>query len=126
MDHDVFIRTEQARGDDEGAEGVVRGPATGIADDMRVSDVEAEELFRMEPRVHAGEDGDMPGWWHGKIALVEGFSELLVRLNEVVGHGHGCLLSRVMREERAKGWSRRRSTVSAMEHLQARVIEPRM
>src|SRR5205807_179800 len=64
------------------------GPAARVADHVGVSQLESQELLRMQARVHARDDGNCPAGRHGKVALVEGLRELLVRLDQLVRDCH--------------------------------------
>jgi hypothetical protein len=55
--HDLF-RSEQSLRDRERADLVVGDHAAGVADDMRVALVEAEQAVGIQPRVHARDDGN--------------------------------------------------------------------
>ena len=59
MDHDDLARAEQLLGDDQRAERVA-GQAAGVADDVGVALLQAERPGRDEPRIHAGDDRDLP------------------------------------------------------------------
>jgi len=59
IDNDELLSAEQVMGDDQRAEGVFGGDASGVADDVGVAGFEAEELFDGEAGVHAGEHGDV-------------------------------------------------------------------
>ena len=52
------IDAEQVRRQHERAEDVVRDTSAGVAEDFRVAGLEAEHRQRLNPRVHAGEDGE--------------------------------------------------------------------
>ena len=59
-DHD-FAGPQQPLGDDERTYGVLRDAASGVAYNVRVPNVEPEELLRVQPRVHASHHRDLPG-----------------------------------------------------------------
>jgi hypothetical protein len=79
VDDEEFLRAEKLVADDEGADGVVRGAAAGVADDVGVSFSEACVFGGVEAGVHAGEDGEAAGWREGEVGFVaEGAGVLLV------------------------------------------------
>ena len=71
IDDDELLGAEQVMRDDQRAERVFGGDASGVADDVGVAGFEAEELFDGEARVHAGEDGEFAGRGHGEAAEIE-------------------------------------------------------
>ena len=52
------VDAEQVHAEDERLEGVGVDPAAGVAEDLGVAGREAEQPQRVDPRVHAGDDGD--------------------------------------------------------------------
>jgi hypothetical protein len=61
---------QQLVGDHERADGIVAGPPAGVADHVGVTLAEAGVLGRVEPGVHAGEDGEPAGGGQGQLRLV--------------------------------------------------------
>src|SRR5207237_1326671 len=61
MDHGELVGTEQPRRDDQRADGVVGRTATCISNHVSIADRESKCLLRMDTRVHAGQDRDVPG-----------------------------------------------------------------
>jgi hypothetical protein len=55
--HDNLARSEQALRKDQRAKHVRRDESTGIAQDVRLSRLEIENLKDVDARVHAGNDG---------------------------------------------------------------------
>ena len=51
-------RAEQLVRDHQRADGVVAGPAAGVADDVRVALAQPGVLGRVEAGIHAGQDGE--------------------------------------------------------------------
>jgi hypothetical protein len=90
IDDDELLGAEQVMGDDQGAEGVFGGNASGVADDVGVAGLEAEELFNVNARVHAGEDGEFAGRGHGKAAEAEFCCVFFIGCENFVGDAH-CL-----------------------------------
>ena len=56
-DDDDLVRPEQLLADDQRADDVVGGEAAGVADDVGVAHVAGRAPADVEPRVHAGDDG---------------------------------------------------------------------
>ena len=52
------LDAEQVHAEDQRLEGVERHAATGVAEDLGVTGLEADESQRVDARVHAGDDGD--------------------------------------------------------------------
>jgi len=94
MDHEPFVRPEQLVRDDQRADGVVACASAGVADDMRVPFPQAGVFGGIEPRIHAGEDGEAARRGHRQAGLVaEVFRVGLVRREHLVMHlGHRILL----------------------------------
>ncbi len=57
--------------DDQVADRVVGRHAAGVADDVRVAGLQAEQVLDVEPRVHARDDRDPPRRREREIGLVE-------------------------------------------------------
>jgi hypothetical protein len=57
-------------GNDQRADGVVAGPATGITDDVGITLGKARKAGRVESRIHAGQDGEATGWGQGQGAFI--------------------------------------------------------
>jgi len=51
--------TEQMGGHDERTDRISRGPATGVAQDVRIADLESKGAEQVEAGIHAGEDHEM-------------------------------------------------------------------
>jgi hypothetical protein len=64
-DHEL-PRPQELRGDDERSNRILRGPAPHVSNDVSVTDVQAQEPFRVKPRVHTRRHGDLPRLGHGK------------------------------------------------------------
>ena len=56
INDDEFLSAEQVMRNDQRAQRVFGGNATGVANDVGVASFEAEKLLDAEARVHAGED----------------------------------------------------------------------
>jgi hypothetical protein len=76
-DHDLH-RAEELLADHERPDDVVRDQASGVPDDVRVTRPEAQGLFHVEPRIHAGDDGHAREWCGGQGGTVEGLRVALV------------------------------------------------
>ncbi len=100
VDQDELVGVEQVVRDDQAADRVVADHAAGVADDVRISGLQAEQALDVQARVHAGHDGHSLGRLDRLLAgvgrLVQGLAArvLLVVLQVVVGHrlGHGASL----------------------------------
>src|ERR1035441_6890348 len=69
VNDEPFPRTEQLVGDNEGTDGVITRPSAGVADDMRIALTEACVLCRIEPGIHARQDGEVPSRRKSELAL---------------------------------------------------------
>src|SRR5439155_11284345 len=69
VNDEELIRTEQLVGDDQGAERVVAGASSGIANDVSIALRESGVLGRIQTGVHARENRKMTGWWYCQLAL---------------------------------------------------------
>src|SRR6266850_7969013 len=58
VNDEKFARAEKFIADDQGANGIVAGPAAGVADNVGIAFGEAGVLGGIEARVHTGEDGE--------------------------------------------------------------------
>ena len=77
-DHDGLFGPEQVVRDDEGADRLVVHDPARVADHVRVALVEAEEACRIEARVHARDDGELPARRHRQVAVGESGGVALV------------------------------------------------
>jgi hypothetical protein len=59
VDEDDLAGAQQALGDRERADLVVGDDAAGVADDVRLALVQAEDAVDVEPGVHARDHGDV-------------------------------------------------------------------
>jgi hypothetical protein len=71
VDEDDLLGSEQPLGDRQRADLVVGHDAAGVADDVRVALLEAEQAVGVQPRVHARDNRDLAPGRHGQIALVK-------------------------------------------------------
>jgi len=71
IDDDELLRVEQVMRDDQGADGVVGGDASGVTDHVRVSGTEPEAVLEQDAGVHTGEHRGVAAWAHLQIAQVE-------------------------------------------------------
>src|SRR5262245_47122624 len=90
--HGELVRAEQLGGDDEGTDGVVRCAAAGVADHVRVADVEAERLLGVDARIHARQHREVLGRGHRLVPVAKLAHELLVPIDEPLEHTHGSNL----------------------------------
>ena len=60
---------EQLVRDHQRTNRIVAGAAAGVADHVRVAFCQAGKFRRVEPRVHARQDGKSAGRWHRKCAF---------------------------------------------------------
>src|SRR5437868_3861143 len=60
VDQRDLLGAEQVLRDRERADRVVRDDAAGVADDMGIAGLEPERVARIEPRVHARENRELP------------------------------------------------------------------
>jgi len=63
VNHIPFLGTEQLTGNYKRADGIVAGPAAGIADDMGVTFLQAGIAGWIEAGVHTSENGDLARRW---------------------------------------------------------------
>ena len=87
-----LLGTKKLVRDDQRANGIVAGTATGIADDVRVALAQARVLGRVKTGIHAGEDGEAAGRWQRQIALVEAGGVGAICGNNLIVYGHSALL----------------------------------
>jgi hypothetical protein len=88
VDNDEFLGAEQMMGNDERAQSVFAGDATGVADDVGFADFEPEDLLDGEARVHAGQHRELTVGAQGGGAWIEGRSVFLIRAQNFVGNAH--------------------------------------
>jgi len=89
-DDECFLRPQEPVRDDKRAEGVVGHESAGVSDDVGVSFVEAEELCRVEARIHAGHDRESTGRRDWEVSFVEALGVGSIRLEDLLARGH-CL-----------------------------------
>ena len=80
VDDDEFLGVEQVMGDDERADGVGGGDASGVADHVGVAGVQAETVLEENAGIHAGEDRDVALGADGELAQGEIGGESFVGL----------------------------------------------
>ena len=56
VDQDEFAGVEQVVRNDEAANRIVGHHASGIADDVRIASLQAQQVLDVEPRIHAGHE----------------------------------------------------------------------
>lgn len=61
MDDEVLVRAQQVRRNYQRAQRVVGHAPPGVANHMRIAQIQAEKCLRMKPRVHARDDGQPAG-----------------------------------------------------------------
>ena len=61
MDQHDLARVEQVVRNDQAADRILGHHAAGIADDVRFAGLQPEQVFHVEPRVHARHDGQLLG-----------------------------------------------------------------
>jgi hypothetical protein len=69
VDQNDLLGAEQSLGDRERANLVVGDDSARVADDMRVALLQAEQAVGVQPRVHAGQHGDLPAGGQRKAPL---------------------------------------------------------
>ena len=89
MDQDDLVGAEQPLGDRQGANGVIGGDPAGVADDVSIAFLQAQNLVDMQAGIHAGEDGQLLRRWQRQRPFVERTSIGLVVLQQLVSHAHG-------------------------------------
>jgi hypothetical protein len=92
VDQDDLPRAQQALADRERADLVVGDHTTGVADDVGLTVVQAEDAVHVEPGVHAGDDGDVLGRGQGQRSG-EGLGVAGVVGKQFVRDGHRGLRS---------------------------------
>jgi hypothetical protein len=76
-EHDL-LGAEQVLGDRQRPDLVIGDHAARVADDVSVTEPEAKDRIGVEPRIHAGDDRDLPGRGERQVSLVEALGEALV------------------------------------------------
>ena len=71
VDDDEFLGVEQVVGDDQGADRVLGGDASGVADHVGVAGLQAEAAFEEDAGVHASEDSHVAAGANGEISQIE-------------------------------------------------------
>ena len=71
LDDDDLLGAEETLADDQRADRVVGREAAGVADDVGLARPEAEDVLDGQPRVHAGEDGELAGRRELEVRPVE-------------------------------------------------------
>src|SRR4051812_28034287 len=92
VDHEDLVGAEQPLRDHDRAQRVLHTP-TGVADHVSVALLESQEAARQEARIHACDDDRLLRRRDRQVALRERGRVALVRLEELVGDGHGVVLS---------------------------------
>ena len=87
VDEDELLGAELVMGDDERAQRVFGDDAAGIADDMGVADIQAEGADG-EPRIHAGEDGELAFGTRREVFELVRAGVGLIGDEDIVGDGH--------------------------------------
>src|SRR6476661_2659340 len=77
--------------------------AARITDHMRVAFVEAEKTRRVEPRIHAGDDRELPARRHRQAAFREIRRVALVGLCDLFDDGHAAT-SRIALPTKARSY----------------------
>lgn len=71
IDDDEFLRIEQVMRDDQRADRIVGGNASGVADHVRVAGTKPEAMFEQDAGVHAGQHGDVTSRADLQVAQVK-------------------------------------------------------
>src|ERR1700722_1334456 len=69
MDDEELAGTEQFVANDQGADRIVAGASSSVADDMRISFCQSGELCWVKARVHTSKHGETAGGWEREIGL---------------------------------------------------------
>src|SRR5580700_6487156 len=92
MDDKEFACSKQLVADHQGADRIVAGAATGVANYVRISFGEAGILGGIEPGIHASENREAASWRQTQFAfLSEGraiFSICLKNFRQYLAHGN--------------------------------------
>jgi hypothetical protein len=72
VDQDDLFGPQQSLRDQKGADGILGRHAPGVANDMGIALLQAQDFADDEARIHAGQDCDLPAGGHRQPALVEG------------------------------------------------------
>src|SRR5712692_1932307 len=86
-DHD-FLGAQEVVRYDQGAQGVFRHDAAGIADDVRVSRFQAQGANR-KPGIHTGQDGELALGTRGQFAQFVGARVNFVGGEDFIDGAHG-------------------------------------
>src|SRR5208282_2463486 len=80
VDDDELLRVEQVMRDDEGANGVVGGDASGVANHVGIAGLQAQAAFEQDSGVPAGQYGQATTRLNRQISQVEVLYEFFVGL----------------------------------------------
>ena len=85
LDDQDFLGAQQLLGDDDAAQSIL-GDAAGVADDVRVAEMDAKGGGRIDARVHAGHDDVALGWRQRQRPLREAGRVRLVGADQILLH----------------------------------------
>jgi len=71
-------------GNDQATNRVVRYNTTGIANDVSLAGLKAEKILNIKSGVHAGHNGDMPGWLDWLFSWISWFMDRLTTCIELI------------------------------------------
>jgi hypothetical protein len=92
VDDDELLRIEQVMGDDQRADGVLGGDASGVADHVGVAGAQAEAVLEQDARIHARQHGGVALRMSREFAQIEVAGKFRVGFQQFVSYGQGKLL----------------------------------
>jgi len=91
VNDEKLTRAEQLVGDDQGAERVIAGASSGVANDVGISLRQPSVLGRIETGIHAGENRKVTHRWYRQLALLAKVCSIArIRLQNFLSHAHRC------------------------------------
>src|SRR5882724_8194834 len=110
VNDEEFAGAKKFIADDQRADGVVAGPAAGVADNMGIAFGEAGELGGIEERVHASENGEAARWRDSEFAFfTEAGAVLLIGFEDFrknLAHDISPFVIELCRDPARKFWRR--------------------
>src|SRR5712691_650920 len=89
VNEDDLVSAQQPLRDDQGADGVVGCYPAGVAYDVGLTLLEAEDLVNVEAGVHAGKHGDVLCRRHRQVTFLERPGIAFVVADQLFGDAHG-------------------------------------
>src|SRR5829696_218142 len=87
MDDRDFVGPHESLGDHEGAERLA-GSSTSVANDVSVTRLQAKSARGEYPRIHAGDNRELPGWRYRQVAQIERLGVFPVGSHQLINTRH--------------------------------------